>query len=220
MPESYTADWFTHNIDNWNAWLAEFKGKPGIRCLEIGSYEGRSTVWLLKNILTDSGSTIDCCDLFPVEDRFVANTAPWADRVRMHRGASYWTLHNLEGEYDFIYVDGDHTAFSTLADAVLAWPLLKAGGIMIFDDYLWFPQEMDPENKGPSWSKEAALRVIEQHPAKCPKYAIDGFLGAMTGQCEVIGSDYQVAIRKIMPAPMLPRPKPERQPWWKRLAAR
>ena len=221
MPESYTADWFTLNIENWNVWLAELKGKPNLRCLEIGSYEGRSTVWLLRNILTDPASTIDCCDLFHAEDRFVANTAPWVHQVKMHYGASYWTLPGLRGEYDLAYVDGDHTAYGTLADAVMTWPLLKVGGIMIFDDYLWYPPELDPEHQGQSWTKDAAIQVIERHPAECPKYAIDGFLKAIARQYELIGSDYQVAIRKITSTPMLPRPsEPERQPWWRRLAAR
>jgi len=42
-----------------------------------------------------------------------------------------------EPTFDFIYIDGDHTAEGVLQDAVLAWRLLKAGGIMAFDDYLW-----------------------------------------------------------------------------------
>jgi hypothetical protein len=33
--------------------------------------------------------------------------------------------------------DGSHRARDVLEDAVLSWPLLKVGGIMLFDDYLW-----------------------------------------------------------------------------------
>ena len=39
--------------------------------------------------------------------------------------------------YDFIYIDGDHTNEGVFIDSVLSFPLLKNGGIIIFDDYLW-----------------------------------------------------------------------------------
>jgi predicted O-methyltransferase YrrM len=44
---------------------------------------------------------------------------------------------NYEGKikFDFIYIDGDHTAKGTISDAIRAFSLLKEGGIMIFDDY-------------------------------------------------------------------------------------
>ncbi|MCZ6464828.1 MAG: class I SAM-dependent methyltransferase [Proteobacteria bacterium] len=38
---------------------------------------------------------------------------------------------------DFIYIDGCHEAACVLLDAVLSWDLLKVGGTMIFDDYVW-----------------------------------------------------------------------------------
>ncbi|MCM8831198.1 MAG: class I SAM-dependent methyltransferase [Candidatus Omnitrophica bacterium] len=45
---------------------------------------------------------------------------------------------------------GNHNAPSVLMDAVLCWPLLKNGGILIFDDYLWkinkLPEEERPKN--------------------------------------------------------------------------
>jgi hypothetical protein len=38
-------------------------------------------------------------------------------------------------EYDFIYIDGDHSPAGVLTDAVMAWGLLRKGGVMLFDDY-------------------------------------------------------------------------------------
>lgn len=34
-------------------------------------------------------------------------------------------------------MDGSHLAPDVLSDAVLAWNLLKPGGILAFDDYEW-----------------------------------------------------------------------------------
>jgi predicted O-methyltransferase YrrM len=39
--------------------------------------------------------------------------------------------------FDFIYIDADHTTVGVIMDAELAWPNLKSGGIMAFDDYEW-----------------------------------------------------------------------------------
>jgi predicted O-methyltransferase YrrM len=45
------------------------------------------------------------------------------------------------GDFDLIYVDASHYAVDVLTDAVLSFKLLKAGGILIFDDYLWAGDE-------------------------------------------------------------------------------
>ena len=37
-------------------------------------------------------------------------------------------------KYDIIYIDGSHEARDVLEDAVLAYRLLKIGGLLIFDD--------------------------------------------------------------------------------------
>jgi predicted O-methyltransferase YrrM len=45
------------------------------------------------------------------------------------------------GDFDLIYVDASHYAVDVLTDAVLSFKLLKAGVILIFDDYLWAGDE-------------------------------------------------------------------------------
>jgi hypothetical protein len=64
------------------------------------------------------------------------------NRIRLHHGTSREVLARmaLEGQsesYDVIHVDGGHTAPDVLTDAVMAWPLLKPGGIVVFDDFGW-----------------------------------------------------------------------------------
>jgi len=192
----FTADWFSHNIANWQRWLAEFRGRAGVAALEIGSYEGRSTVWLLQNILTGEGSTIDCCDLFDGEfrDRFTANTSPWANRVTIHQGASAKTLPSLAGSYDLAYIDGNHTPLGVIADAVLTWPLVKIGGIVIFDDYLWLPPGIvDPAEP---WSQPTRMKKIARYPMEATKTGVDAFLAGAIGRFTLVEQGYQMAIRK------------------------
>jgi hypothetical protein len=207
--KEFTHDWFSQNIENWQRWLGDFQNRPDICALEIGSFEGRSTTWLLENVLTHETSSIDCIDLFTDDyyHRFRCNVAPWANRVRAHRGPSFSVLPTLTGEFDIVYVDGDHIPFAVLSDAVLAWPRLKVGGLMIFDDYLFLPLELNPINAlGKPWSPELALKQIAKHPGDSPKTAIDGFLASMIGNYEIVDKGYQVAIRKVAFSPIADPP--------------
>ena len=197
MAYRFTRDWFTHNIASWQRWLADLSGQPGLRALELGSFEGRATTWLLENVLSDETSRIDCIDPFDKDyyRRFLANIKPWRHRVTVHRALSTAVLPTLGDAFDLIYIDGDHRPFAILSDAVLSWPRLKVGGTLIFDDYLFVPHELDRQ-LDKEWTQEGALTQIAEHPALCPKSAIDGFLAAMTNQYELLGQGYQLALRK------------------------
>ncbi len=58
----FTADWFSSHIPHWERLLRPLAGQP-IQALEIGSYEGRSAVWLLQEILTHPESRLTCVDI-------------------------------------------------------------------------------------------------------------------------------------------------------------
>ena len=60
----FSTDWFSYNILIWNQVLKRFVGSPNLSFLEVGSWEGRSTCWLLDNVLLDESSTITCIDTF------------------------------------------------------------------------------------------------------------------------------------------------------------
>jgi predicted O-methyltransferase YrrM len=187
----FSKDWFSHNIPTWTTLLAEFRGRSGLRVLEIGVFEGRSTCWLLENILTGEGSTVDCIDTFAggmehggpgidmaaVRTRFEVNTAPWRQRVRLHVGKSAQLLPMLSGPYDIIYIDGSHAAADVLVDTVLAWHLARDNAIIIFDDYAW-----------PKYLDQPWLR---------PQMAIDTFLQCFAGWYQGLHVGYQIAIRKL-----------------------
>ncbi|MFO0999125.1 MAG: class I SAM-dependent methyltransferase [Planctomycetaceae bacterium] len=180
---AFTTDWVNAHQSLWHQHLAGFANKPGIRALEIGSWEGRSACWFCEHILTGEHATLDCVDpwtgFVEQEARFDRNTKKYAERVRKHKAGSFrWcTEKNLEssgGKYDFIYIDGSHEAQDLLNDLVLCWPLLRSGGIMICDDY----DHIDP-----------ALRRL-------PKLAIDGFFNCRTDWI-LLHKAAQFIVRKI-----------------------
>jgi len=47
-------------------------------------------------------------------------------------------LQLMNEHFDFIYIDGAHEAKFVIQDAVLALPLLKPGGYILFDDAVSF----------------------------------------------------------------------------------
>src|SRR3977135_3275245 len=69
---SFSQDWFSQHIPIWTRLLQEFKGKAGLRVLEIGTFEGRSPCGLLENIVTGEGANIDCIDTFEGAEDMVA----------------------------------------------------------------------------------------------------------------------------------------------------
>jgi predicted O-methyltransferase YrrM len=180
-PYEFSVNWVDYHVPDWQMLLSSIKGKPNVKALEIGSFEGRSAIWFLENILTDPSSSIVCIDIFdePITERRYDNNialSGFADRVHKIKAPSALALKTLEPEsYDFIYVDGSHVAKDVLIDTVLSWELVKPNGIVIFDDYGWSPRSR----------------------ARNPRPAIDAFVDVNSPYIDVIHrSDTQIALRK------------------------
>jgi len=148
----FTSDWVTMHTNNWKSWIGDLAGKDNLQALEIGSYEGRSACWFCKNILIGKNCLLTCIDSWgyePIEKRFDLNTKEL--NVRKIKNYSYITLAGFIANeniyYDFIYIDGNHNAHFVLIDMCMSWKILKKGGIMICDDYLWSSRKCYPPPK-------------------------------------------------------------------------
>jgi predicted O-methyltransferase YrrM len=131
---------------------------------------------MAQNIATHPSSSIDAVDAYE-NLKLRGNLAAANGKVTFHLGPSAEVLRTLPLDaYDFVYIDGCHWTINVLEDAVLGFRLLKRGGIMAFDDYLWD----DPE-----WNQEGR-----------PKEAVDAFLAIYAANIEVIHHEDQVWIRK------------------------
>lgn len=65
----FTVDSMSGNIKTWEKHLSRFTHQPDLEFLEIGSFEGGSACWLLKNVLTSEDSRLTCIDTFDSPDR-------------------------------------------------------------------------------------------------------------------------------------------------------
>jgi predicted O-methyltransferase YrrM len=186
----FTHDWFTKYAPIWEHFLKPFTNEPHVRALEVGSFQGRSAVWMLENIMTHPTSQLTCIDTFEGSEEhkenekdklfeiFTHNIKLFEDRVKVFKAESRDILRFLpKHNYHIIYIDGDHHAASVLEDAVLAWYALKVGGVLIFDDYLWDVEE--------------APNLTDR-----PKLAIDSFINVFSKKLKVIHCGYQVMILK------------------------
>ncbi|KXN88391.1 hypothetical protein AN958_07373 [Leucoagaricus sp. SymC.cos] len=192
-----TQDWFSHNIPSWTALIDDVKRRTSSpRALEIGSWEGRSAVFLLTE-LCNPGGFIVCIDHFDIMNTAAGREryekiqhnlrlAGPNDNYRVLPQFSFPALMSLleeeigrkEPGFDWIYIDGSHEADDTLLDGELCWRLAKKGAIVIFDDYHW---DAEPENS-------------KHHP----KRGIDTFLKFHEGEYTRLSdtSHYQVVLRK------------------------
>jgi len=191
----FTADWFSYAVDNFKEIKRILGSADSI--LEIGCHEGMSTCWMLQELLSDTG-TITCIDpwaneplsafnddIVPenriIERIFRSNTdkaRKLGQTINVMPDLSYNALAQLisQGQrYDFIYVDGSHDADAVLTDACMCFGLLKPGGIMLFDDYLW------------PYATDALSR---------PKMSIDAFVNMFTNRINVGIMNYQLSIQK------------------------
>lgn len=200
LPSERSEHHKAHGAD-WYKWLNHLKDEPNARGLELGTWLGQSAEWFLDHILTGDGQSLCTVDTFEGSDehrlagldcssnhdkalerlkRFGWHVVIWKEQSHEFLiDYVFQSLKDTDGAkhlFDFIYVDAAHDAMNVLRDSVLAFELLKVGGVMIWDDFLW--------------------EVMEQEIDR-PKLAIDTFLSCYARRIEVIGLGWQVAVRKV-----------------------
>lgn len=192
MSYQFTQDWFMTGPQVWPQIKAMMRRRADF--LEIGSYEGRSSVWTVENMVPDSGS-LTCIDTWQgseehsqedmaaVEARFdhnielVGKQFPLREiwKIKEPSIKALGEMVSVGRQFDFIYIDGSHQAKDVMTDSCMAWPLLRSGGFLVWDDYLW----------------GSARDILHK-----PKMAIDGFMLMFGEELRPIFTGYQMIVQK------------------------
>lgn len=162
--------------------LLRTKEKPMI--LEIGTFVGTSIIEMLKILPNAIGFAIDnwkiekkeCNYEKDIKSTFLENVKISGKNITLFEGESNKVLRYLlnNGErFDLIYVDGSHKLLDVVSDLILSWEILKSGGILAIDDYLW----------------------VYEGKMEC-KTAIDYFMNLYKDEYTVLHCDYRVFLYK------------------------
>jgi len=160
-----------HYTHNWNGEFirstASLRNKNANLCLEIGSFEGITSNYIVDYILSNTGKLI-CID--PLTDNYLNDNLSEYDIQRNNTNFAYFKdqysrfINNVKehiesgklelirdlsvnvfpelnkkykDSFDLIYIDGDHRPEGVYIDAINSFELCKRGGWLVFDDYNW-----------------------------------------------------------------------------------
>lgn len=166
--------------------------------LEIGTYTGTSLIEMVKRVPNSRGIGLDRWMNYDedginillnmeknnIEKSFHRNvrTANLQDRISSIKGDSHNILLELlstnQLTVDIIYVDGSHKCLDVTIDLFLSWKLLRSGGIMIIDDYLYNADK------------------VKELPYEYPYEAVNQFLKKYEKEMIVLEKGYRVFIEK------------------------
>lgn len=176
-------NWFEQTAkENFETYLAHLADEPDLTFLQIGAFTGDASVWMLDNILTHPFSILEDVDTWEGSQEAAHDAMDFNEVYKTYKEKVFkdgnvdkvfpfkTTSNNyfnekIEPIFDFIYIDGDHTASVVLDDAVHAWQALKPGGIMAFDDYTWVHPNGELFTPRPAinffvWAKQRELKII------------------------------------------------------------
>jgi hypothetical protein len=194
---NFTQNWFDKNIPRWLELTGNLRSRSA-RVLEIGAFEGASTTWILDELLVHPLSSMISIDnfmggiehqrglegdyeLYSLQQRFESNLEHCSNKSKhclivSPSQEAIVKLRVKQERFDLIYIDASHEAADVLSDVVICWPMLKDGGVLVFDDYKW------------------DKFIAQQHN---PKMAIDAFLACFAMKVQVLHLGYQVFVKKI-----------------------
>jgi predicted O-methyltransferase YrrM len=200
---NFSNDWFDQSAKTtWDILIPLIKPK---KILEVGSYEGRSICYLIEKLGNEQDLEIFAIDTWEggsdklsknllganpmnqIYEKFLENTRAAISKVskkielkisikRSDEELGRFLSAGFREQLDFVYIDGSHETTDVLLDCCFGFQLLKPGGYMAMDDYLW---------------------AVGEGSQYRPKLAIDAFLNTNFYKLDIIMTpNSQVWIRK------------------------
>ena len=213
---TFQRSWFDEDVrPDWEKLTDPIRGRK-LSILEVGSFEGASTTWILDHLMTHPESRMTAIDTFEggmehldpdqvhkydvslLESRFRSNISKCehVNKLRVIKAKSDDALLDLRRDgarFDFIYIDASHVAIDVLHDAVVCWRMLDVHGIMVFDDVAWKGYMEDCYN---------------------PRIAIKSFVQCTTQEVSAMETEGQMWVTKVPNCiPATPNPDPAVYYW-------
>jgi cephalosporin hydroxylase len=117
------------NMEEFNEFIIFLKKRNIKNVLEIGTYKG-GTAFLFKKLLNANVTTIDIKNLLPIKIALKLKGI----RAIQSNSHNKETLEKVKGNYDLLFIDGDHAYESVKKDFEMYSPLVRKGGIIAFHD--------------------------------------------------------------------------------------
>ena len=183
----YSQTWFLNSEINKKMTLIYDNTREN-NILEIGCFEGLSSVFFADNFLDNPNSTLTCVDPYLNIDNndhrpflinneemnfdFNISVCNHSDKVLIYKITSDQFFENNNKTYNFIYIDGCHEPDFIKRDMENSFNALDKNGIMWMDDY----------------GGGDGIQI---------RNCMNSFLEKYSGQYELIHSGYQLVIKKI-----------------------
>lgn len=146
--KKFSSKWFLNNFEIFTKYLPKNLDER-FKYLEIGCYEGLSSLYILSNYKNVEATLVDLWDVpninsLPlttdfkkIENNFDENLNGYRFRkIKQDSSIAMRKLLKENNFFDFIYIDGSHNGEDILSDAIEAFKILDKHGIIFFDDFL------------------------------------------------------------------------------------
>jgi caffeoyl-CoA O-methyltransferase len=133
--------------------------------LEIGTFSGFSALSMAAGLAP--GGRIVTCEISDLHADFAQrhiSASAHAGRIELRRGPALETIAQLDGPFDFVFIDADKTGYRDYYDAVL--PKLAPHGLIAVDNTLWSGRVLDDADAD---ADTRALAEFNEHVAADPR---------------------------------------------------
>jgi caffeoyl-CoA O-methyltransferase len=130
------------------------------RVVEIGTFSGHSALAMAAAL--PEGGHIDACELDPERAAFAQryfDRSPHGSKITLHIGPALETLAQLDGEFDFVFIDAEKEGYIGYYEAVL--PCLAKRGLIVADNTLWSGRVVEDD--------DSPIAKFNEHVAADPR---------------------------------------------------
>lgn len=145
---------------------------PNAKCVEVGTRYGDLALEVVNARPDIQLTVVDSWEGKFADGEAIAREK-LGDKVWVIKGLSAEVAKNLEGGFDFVYIDAAHDYKSVKADIEAWWPTVKSGGMMGWhdhenkpDDGFWGPIEV--LSAVTDWAGALGLKINVVEAASCP----------------------------------------------------